>query len=258
MIMIDKLAYSSRLRYKSPCLKSFVAVSTLFICVIARLPLISLLILLCMGSLTVFIGKTSLKYYLKLMIIPLGFLILSTIAIIVSISDEPLSSISIALFGKYISITTASFYYGCNLILVSLAAVSCLYFLSLSTPVIDLLYVLKTIHCPELIIELLLLIYRFIFVLLDISNSIYTSQKCRLGNRNFKTSLKSASSLCAVMFIRALKKSSMLYDSMESRCYDGRINVLKRYVKAERKEIILSIIFEVALIIIAIICWRSI
>ena len=232
MIMIDKLAYSSKLRYKSPCLKSFVAVSTLFICVIARLPLISLLILLCMGSLTVFIGKTSLKYYLKLMIIPLGFLILSTIAIIVNISDEPLSSISIALFGKYISITTASFYYGCNLILVSLAAVSCLYFLSLSTPVIDLLYVLKTIHCPE--------------------------QKCRLGNRNFKTSLKSASSLCAVMFIRALKKSSMLYDSMESRCYDGRINVLKRYVKAERKEIILSIIFEVALIIIAIICWRSI
>jgi len=211
-----------------------------------------------MGSLTVFIGKTSLKYYLKLMIIPLGFLILSTIAIIVNISDEPLSSISIALLGKYISITTASFYYGCNLILVSLAAVSCLYFLSLSTPVIDLLYVLKTIHCPELIIELLLLIYRFIFVLLDISNSIYTSQKCRLGNRNFKTSLKSASSLCAVMFIRALKKSSMLYDSMESRCYDGRINVLKRYVKAERKEIILSIIFEVALIIIAIICWRSI
>ena len=106
MIMIDKLAYSSELRYKSPCLKAFVSVSTLFICVIARLPLISLLILLCMGSLTVFIGKTSLKYYLKLMIIPLGFLILSTIAIIVNISNEPLSSISILLFDKYISITT--------------------------------------------------------------------------------------------------------------------------------------------------------
>ena len=95
-------------------------------------------------------------------------------------------------------------------------------------------------------------------MLLDISNSIHIAQKCRLGNRNFKTSLRSASSVCAVMFIRALKKSSMLYDSMESRCYDGQINVLKKYVKAERKEVILSIIFEVVLIIIAVIYWRFI
>lgn len=256
MIMIDKLAYSSKLRYKSPCLKTFISVSTLFICVVARLPLISLIILLSMGSLTIFVGKTSLKYYLKLIIIPLGFLVLSTLAIILNISNEPLSPFSILLFDKYISITTTSFSYGINLILLSLASVSCLYFLSLSTPITDLIYVLKLIHCPELIIELLMLIYRFIFVLLDISNSIYTSQKCRLGNKNFKTALKSASNLCAIIFILAFKKSFALYDSMESRCYDGQINVLKTYAKCEKKEIILSIIFELVLIFITIICWR--
>lgn len=255
MIMIDKHAYSSKLRYKSPCLKAFFAITTLFICVISRFTCISLLILFIMGGLTVFVGKTSLNYYMKLMIIPLGFLILSTLTIIVNISDTPLSLFYIFIFEKYVSISYESILYGINLILVSLASVSCLYFLALSTPITDLLYVFKLIRCPELFIELLLLIYRFIFVLLDISNAIYISQKCRLGNKNFKTSLKAASNLAATMFIRALKKSSILYDSMESRCYDGHINVLKNPVKAEKKEVIFAISFEILLIAISV-CWR--
>ena len=256
MIMIDKLAYSSNLRYKNPCLKAFVAISTLLICVGFPSIYISLLTILLMGSLTVFFGKTSLKYYLHLMIIPLGFLALSTIAIVVNISDKPLSIFSISLLGYYITVSTSSFFYGINLVMTALGAVSCLYFLSLSTPIIDILYVLEVVHCPSLIIELLLLIYRFIFILLDVSNAIYISQKCRLGNKDFKTSLNSSSKLVSVMLIRALKKSSLLYDAMESRCYDGKIHVLKEHTDSSKAEIIAAIILEIILLIIGIVCWR--
>ena len=256
MIMIDKLAYSSKLRYKSPCLKAFVAVSSLLICVNLRSFYISIIIFLIMGGLTVFKGKTSLKYYIKIMMIPLGFLILSTLAIIFNISDRPLSIFAISFLGKYLTVSKDGFIYGINLILTALSAVSCLYFLSLSTPITDLLYVLEFIHCPVIIIELLLLIYRFIFILLDMLSSLHTSQKCRLGNKDFRTYLKGSSDLAATLFIRAFRKSSLLYDSMESRGYDGRLHLLKENIASSKKEKIIAIVFEVTLLILAYAFWR--
>ena len=43
---------------------------------------------------------------------------------------------------------------------VALSAVSCLYFLSLNTTMTDILEVLRKLHVPALLIELMLLIYR--------------------------------------------------------------------------------------------------
>jgi cobalt/nickel transport system permease protein len=42
--------------------------------------------------------------------------------------------------------------------------------------------------------------------------------------------------LLAVLLIRSLKKSSLLYDAMESRCYDGDIRVLNEYRPAEMRD----------------------
>lgn len=248
MIMIDKLSYSSKLRYKSPCLKSFFAISTLIICVAARSFIISLITLLIMGGLTVYNSRTSYKYYIKLFMLPLLFLLFSTITIIVNIADEPMSTIALPIFHKFIMIRKDSIYFAINLILTSLGSISCLFFLSLTTPSTDLLYVLERIHCPYLIIELLLLIYRFIFVVLDMATAISTSQKCRLGNKDMKTSIKSMSELLTMLLIRALKKSSLLYDAMESRCYDGTIRVLNESNKASKREVISVTIFEVIMI----------
>ena len=73
----------------------------------------------------------------------------------------------------------------------------------------------------------MLLIYRAIFVLLDISDAIQTSQNCRLGNRNFRSKLSCMGQMLSVLLVRAMRRSSALYDSMESRLYDGQIRVLE-------------------------------
>ncbi|MEE1393859.1 MAG: energy-coupling factor transporter transmembrane component T, partial [Negativibacillus sp.] len=87
--------------------------------------------------------------------------------------------------------------------------------------------VLRRLHCPWLILELMLLIYRAIFVLLDISDAIQTSQNCRLGNRNIRSKLSCMGQMLSVLLVRAMRRSSALYDSMESRLYDGQIRVLE-------------------------------
>ena len=78
----------------------------------------------------------------------------------------------------------------------------------------------------------MLLIYRAIFVLLDIAGAIQTAQNCRLGNRSFSSKLRCMGQMLSVLLVRSLKKSSLLYDAMESRLYDGRIRVLEETAPA--------------------------
>ncbi len=252
MILIDKLSYSSKLRHKNPTLKFIFAVLTLLICVISRSITISLVVLLIMGSLIVLYNGTSLSYFFKLMTIPLVFLLLSTIAIIINFASEPLSSFAIPFFHWYITSSLDSLIFAARLILTALAAVSCLYFLSLTTPITDILLVLKKFHCPELLIELMLLIYRFIFVLLDLASALTVSQKSRLGNKDFKTACKSLGSLLAVLLVRSFQKSERLYDAMESRCYNGRILVLTEAYTTKTVEIAFVCCFELVLVALAV------
>ncbi len=186
--------------------------------------------------------------------IPLAFLFLSTLAIIVNFSRAPLDAFALSVGSYYITGSRASLAFAVQLIVTALASVSCLYFLSLNTPMTDILLVLRKIRCPELVIELMMLIYRFIFVLMEISSAISTAQDSRLGNKDFKTSLKSFGALASVLLIRAMKKSNALYDAMESRCYGGTIRVLDENYPPKGNEIIYIVLFEFFLLGVTI--WR--
>lgn len=243
-MLIDKLCYTSKMRYINAGEKFAFAVITLLFCVVSRSITIAAIVLAATGILTVFIGGIPVSYYWKLLKYPLVFLFLSVIAIIVNISKIPLDAFAIPLGNIYLTGSKNGVLQALQLVCTAMASVSCLYFLSLSTPMTDILQVLKKIHCPEILIELMLLIYRFIFILLQISSTISISQKSRLGNRDFKTSCKSVGNIMSVLLIRAFKKSSALYDAMESRCYNGSISVLNETSPPRVREITYIILFE--------------
>lgn len=247
-MIIDKLSYQSNLRYVNACEKTAFAVITLLLCVISRSIAIAVIVSAVMGGLTVGKGGTPLFRYLKLMTIPLAFLLMSTAAILLNWSEAPLDAFAIPLGSHYITSSKASLLFGFQLILTALGGVSCLYFLSLSTPMPDILMAFGRFRVPALMIELMLLIYRFIFVLSDIASAISASQDARLGNKNFSTSCKSFGALGSVLFIRAFAKSSRLYDAMESRCYDGTIRVLQEQYPPRKKEVIWIVLFELLLL----------
>lgn len=252
MIVVDKLCYTSKLRYVNAGEKAAFAIITLFICIAARSLLIAGVVLLVNGFLTVRKGGIRLGRYFKLMTIPFAFLILSTLTIIVNISKVPLDAYAVLVGTFFITGSKASMLFGIRLFMTALASVSCLYFLSLNTTMTDILEVLKKLHCPEMMIELMLLIYRYIFVLMETASAIMVSQKSRLGNKSFRISLKSFGQMGAGLFIRALKRSNALYDSMESRCYDGRISVLSVQHPPKRKEVGAILLFELILLVLAI------
>ena len=255
MIVIDKLCYHSGLRYVNPCEKFVFSIFTLLVCVISRSFAAALTVLLVNGILTVCYGRIPVRRYVRLMTVPFVFLLVSTIAVIVNISGVPMDAYAVPVGDYYITGSYVSLVFGSQLILTALASVSCLYFLSLHTPVTDIVGVLSKLHCPLILVELMLLIYRFIFLLWEAADGITTAQNSRLGNKDFRTSLYSFGKMCSVLLVGAFKKSNALYDAMESRCYDGRIRVLDESLPPKRKEIIGIIAYEGLLIGIAL--WEN-
>lgn len=102
-----------------------------------------------------------------------------------------------------------------------------MYFLTLTTPACEIVGVLRRAHVPKLIIELMYLIYRFIFILLDIYGRMREAAESRLGYRDFRTSCRSFGGTVGNMLVLSMRKSGTYYDAMLSRCYNGEIQFLE-------------------------------
>jgi cobalt/nickel transport system permease protein len=66
-----------------------------------------------------------------------------------------------------------------------------------------------------------MLVYRYIFVLLDEATMIRNAQVMRLGDSGLNTSLHSFAMLSSVLFLRAWDQGERLIVAMDSRCYNG-------------------------------------
>lgn len=258
MILIDKLCYTSKLRYKNAGEKFFFSLAALCFCIVSKSVVLALFVLAAAAFLSVFIGGVSFRRYLRLMTIPSMFLLLTTLTVILQISRTPMDAFALSFSGFYLTGSFTSIFQGLQLMLTALASVSCLYFLALSTPLTDILSVLRALRLPRLIAELMILIYRFIFILLETASAITLSANSRLGNRNFRTSMRSFGLLSSALFIQAMRRSNALYDAMEARCYNGELRMLTEHHPPVLKEILYIIFFELLLLLLTVLKWKGV
>ena len=254
MLLIDKLSYQSKLRYVNASEKLVYALLTLVLCVLSRSVKVAVLVFAVNGVLTVGKGGIPLFRYIKLLMIPLAFLAAGTAAVMINVSRIPMDAFALPAGEWYITGSCEGIRRGLRLCVTALSAVSSLYFLSLNTVMTDILCACRKLHFPSLLTELMLLIYRFIFVLFETASSITVSQQSRLGNRSFKTRIRSFGKLGSSLFILALKRSGALYDAMESRCYDGSIRVLSREQPAKAGEIAVIALYGAVLVLVWLLC----
>ena len=239
MLIIDKLCYYSKLRYVNPSEKVLYCILTLILLIASRSVFLAVGILLLNYYLNVVKGGLNGKRYRILLTWPLSFLIFGTIALFVNISRTTLDFYAIPIGSYYLTGSKIGMWKGFQLIMTALASVSSLYFLSLNTTMPDIISVLKRWHLPKIFVELMMLIYRFIFILLNVAVNITTSQKSRLGYRNYSTSIKSFGAMLSALFINSLKRSGSLFDAMEARGYDGELKMIEEHYEQNSKTMIL-------------------
>ena len=116
MIVIDKLCYNSRLRYVNTSEKFAFSLLTLCFCIISRSILMALIVLLVNGILTVGIGRIPFFRYRRLLLVPLVFLLLSTIALLLNVSPVPLDGYALPLGSIYITASRSSLFHALQLI----------------------------------------------------------------------------------------------------------------------------------------------
>lgn len=221
MLLIDKYAYTNNLADYNPMAKFFFAIGALLIAIIINNVYINLIIFLTMVFLTVFIAKIPIDKYFKIISIPMFFLLISVITILLSISNENGFIWSIKLSNKYLGMTTHSLKESINTIMRVLASISSTFFLGLTTPLNSIIGILKKFKLPNTLIELFVLIYRFIFIFLEESKDIIMAQEMKFGYNNTKNSYKSIALLIKCLFIRVLLRYKDMIIALDTKLYNG-------------------------------------
>jgi len=78
---------------------------------------------------------------------------------------------------------------------------------------------------PKIFTELALLVYRYIFVLLEEIVTIKDAQRVRLGYRNWRQSMKSLGTLGGSLILRAYDREERVFEAMVARGYTGSVTI---------------------------------
>lgn len=231
-LSIDQHAQRSRLNGRNPAVKALFAAGCAVLCVAADSPALSAYFFASMLALTVAVGGTPLRYYLRLLTVPALFILAGALAILLEISPAPDGVWNLALFGRYATVTAAGQLRALSVIARAFGAVSCLYMLSLSTPLHEIIGVLRRARIPDVVVELMYLVYRYIFVLLESYENMKTAAGARFGYRGWRAALQTSLQNARNLLFLSFRRSSDCFAAMESRCYDGEIRFLERTAPA--------------------------
>nr|WP_312577444.1 cobalt ECF transporter T component CbiQ [Sedimentibacter sp.] len=247
--LIDGYSYNSNIRHWNSAFKVYFSVITLILCIILDNPYVSVSIIVAMGYLSVVKGGLHIHEYLSILSIPITFIILGTFAIAIDFDKQPIGQYNLNLGIFYAFTSQIKLKEMVFLNLKVFAAVSAMQMMTLSTPSSEIICVLRKAHIPKLIVELMNIIYRYIFILIDVYNKMKKSAESRQGYCDFKNSCYTFGSIASNLLVISLKKSGTYYDAMESRCFDGDLIFLEEDKKIEKMQIAVAMIFIVYLIL---------
>ncbi|MDR2203998.1 MAG: cobalt ECF transporter T component CbiQ [Nitrososphaerota archaeon] len=247
---IDSYAYNNGLAQTSPITKIFFAISMLFLSALSFSSIVPITVFIITIVLIIAVAQIPIKFYLNLLTYPLLFVTLSCIFIAlffgsgVALVEIPFPWFTWTIYTNGITIAVTTFFR-------VFGAVSAMFFLVLTTSMTDLFITLKKIHIPKILIELGLLIYRYIFVFMEITSKMNTAQKLRLRKNNWISRIRSTALLAANLFIRTLEQGERTFTAMNARGYNGNIHLIDDQPKTSKATIAGIILLDIILTLIA-------
>lgn len=227
---IDTLAYTNRLRDLHPIQKLAFASAILFIALLSHPPT-QIAILFWMTIWNLAYARIPAGIYLKMIAVTAVFLLISLLALVVNLTSAAVYSLQadsltgVALGSWYIYISRAGISTALEIAMRALSAVSCLFFAVFTVPFSEILQLLRKLGCPLLLTELLLLMYRFIFVFLQTATQLWIARESRNGNRSWKIAWGSLGMLVTQLFFNTFKRYRQLSLTLASRGFTGEFRV---------------------------------
>lgn len=223
-LILDEYAQKNALIDVSSSIKLITGIGAILVCISSTSPVAPLFIAASMAFITIMFARIPARLYLSLLMIPVSFALFSSLIILLmSGGGVPLFSADVV--GVPLSITTDSANLALMVITRTFGGMCSLYFIALTTPIIEVFAVMQQCRLPRGLLDLSMLIYHFIFILIGEAITIHTAQVLRHGYDSFRNSLHSFAMLGAMLFIRAWQQGEELIVAMDSRCYDGQLEL---------------------------------
>lgn len=250
---LDGYAQANALREVDSRLKLFLGLGSIVITLGSPSPWAPLFIAITMAIITLLLARIPIQVYLSLLLIPLSFASLSAIVILfVKGGGTPILVFSLG--GSILTVTTSSANLSVLLLARTFGGMCSLFFIALSTPMIEIFSTMHSLHLPSVVIDLSMLIYHFIFLLIGEVIAIYNAQTIRHGYTSIRRSINALAMLGGVLFIRAWRQGEELILAMDARCYDGRLELIDEQ-RTTRPLAIASVAFY--LVLCCILAWST-
>lgn len=139
----------------------------------------------------------------------------------------PVFELSLALFTLTATVEGMEFF--ASVFIKSWASVTAAVLLTSTTPALSLLSALRSLKIPEILVAVVMLMYRYLFVLVDEAQRMLRARAARSaavgpdsgGSMIWRASI--AGGMAGSLFIRTLDRSERIYMAMLARGYDGGV-----------------------------------
>ncbi len=223
MSTIDRVAHTNRWRSRSLSEKALLAFGLLVV-TLAFPPWPTAAAVLVAAAAAAMVGaRVPVRIWGLAMAAPVGFVVTGAATLMVSLGDGGPALAPNGLVDAAALTLRAS------------AAASALLLLAFTTPASDLVAGLARARVPAEIVELALLIYRFLFVLADTFAAMHAAQEARLGHVDWRRRIRSSGLLAANLLPRALDRAHRMEAGLAARGWDGgplRVMTPRRPVSA--------------------------
>ncbi|MBN1230700.1 MAG: cobalt ECF transporter T component CbiQ [Anaerolineales bacterium] len=198
------------------------------------------------GFIIIIIGasKTSFGFVMKRSLIIFPFL-LAGLAILFTQDGTPM--VSFNLWGNNLFITNEGLVKYISLVIRSWLSIQAAILLTATTDFPEIGHGLLHLHVPDVLVAVILFMYRYLDVLVDeISRLIRgrNSRSAQIGdkkNRNIFWHTKVAGNMVGQLFVRSIERSERIYQAMSARGYQGALLTVRRHHMQEKDWIALWI-----------------
>ena len=233
-MLIEQSAYANRWRRVDPAAKGAFALAGFVAAFAAATPRAALAVAALIGLATLVGARVAPARYLRVAAPALVFLAVSCLSLAFSVNVDASSAASFDLAPsgwRQIAEVGAR----------SLGALAALLFLVLTTPLVDLIALLRRLHFPEALLEIMVLCYRMLFVFSAAVHDTLTAQSARLGYASNRLALRSLGGLAANLTLQVWQRASDLHVAAQSRNSDGPLRFLEPTYANGRRDLALAV-----------------
>ncbi|MBQ8373863.1 MAG: energy-coupling factor ABC transporter permease [Candidatus Methanomethylophilaceae archaeon] len=249
-IQMDTLAYSSRMLNWAPLGKLMLVIAVLIVNVLTSSVVVALAVLVFGLALMMYSTNMRIPFMLGLAIGE-ALLILVIACGIISINgnhaDPSIWSGHLLWMDLYM--TEASFNQAWLVLIRAVSGITVMMAFATSTPIPHLSQALRQIHMPAEVCEIIVLIYRYAFLLLERMDTMWSAAGSRMGFSGFMNSLKTAASIAVGIFTSSMNLSDKAQIALDCRGYRGYFPIYNRPPKAGIKWVAVTLVLFVGLLV---------